>query len=62
MKKNIGTMDRVIRLVLAVVLFGLAWKFSNWVLLLAGVFCLYEALASWCALYALIGRNSCPIR
>jgi hypothetical protein len=62
MKKNIGTTDRIIRIVLALVLFFFAWQFQSVLLLLGGVFCLYEALISWCAFYALMGRNTCPLQ
>lgn len=61
MKKNIGTTDRLIRLTLAMVLFALAYWYQSWILLGIGLFTLYEAVASWCVMYALLGKNSCPI-
>lgn len=61
MKKNIGLKDRLLRFSLALVLFGLAIWFQSWVLAIFGLFTLYEALASWCVLYQLIGKNTCPI-
>lgn len=65
MKKNIGKFDRVVRLVLGL----LAWVAALYVgaiilkivLLLVGIFCVLEALLSRCALYALLGKNTCPI-
>lgn len=66
MKKNIGTPDRVFRLSLGLVLLAAA-IFSPLGLVIriiftaAAVFTLYEALVGWCALYALIGKNSCPV-
>lgn len=65
MKKNLGTIDRVLRLVLAIII-GVAIFLTDSIIIqifLAGLslFILYEALASWCLLYALIGRNTCPI-
>jgi hypothetical protein len=61
MKKNIGTNDRILRLIIAFILFGLAVGFKSLILAAFGLFTLYEALASWCVLYQLIGKNTCPI-
>ena len=65
MKKNMGKADRVVRLVFGLIallaaLFvtGLVLKL---VLLFFGLFCLLEALVSRCALYAILGKNTCPI-
>lgn len=65
MKKNIGLLDRIIRFVLGVLLIGgLLFVSSAWsklFLVLIGLFCLYQAIVGWCAFYALIGVNTCPI-
>ena len=61
MKKNIGTTDRLIRLAIAVLLLALAWWIDSWILLAASLFTFYEALAGWCVLYQLLGKNSCSI-
>lgn len=58
--KNIGTVDRILRLILGMGFLALAWWQSSWILLAIGLFCLYEAIASWCVLYAILGKNSCP--
>lgn len=59
MKKNIGTPDRLLRLAIAMILLLLAyWKWS-WILLIAGLFVLFEAISSWCVLYQILGKNSC---
>ena len=63
-KKNIGTADRVLRIGLGIVLLILAFFSEGWgagVLVVTGLFCLYEGAASWCLLYQLIGKNSCPV-
>lgn len=60
MKKNIGKADRILRFILACVFLGLALWFKSWLLAAVGVFTLYEAIASWCVLYQLLGKNSCP--
>jgi len=61
MKKNIGTKDRMIRLSFGILLLGLSIWYHSWVLLGLAVFTFYEALASWCVWYQIIGKNTCPI-
>lgn len=61
MKKNIGTSDRLIRLGLAIILYIYAWWAGSYIALGFALFTTYEALASWCIIYALLGKNSCPI-
>lgn len=59
---NIGTNDRVIRLLLGITLF--LWAVTtNWsgIVIFAAGFCLFEAIFSWCGLFALMGKNTCPI-
>jgi hypothetical protein len=60
MKKNIGTPGRILRLTIALLLFALALYKTSWILATLGLFVLYEAIASWCLFYQLIGKNSCP--
>ena len=59
MKKNIGTPDRVLRFIGAVLILGFAWWQSSWLALALGLFVLYEAFAGWCAMYQLLGINRC---
>jgi hypothetical protein len=67
MKKNMGTADRLIRIVIAAVVAAL--YFTNVVtgtlgivlLALAGVFVL-TSLISFCPLYSLVGLNTCPAK
>jgi hypothetical protein len=64
MKKNMGTTDRVIRTIIAIIIAGL--YFSNVItgtlgivlMIFAGVF-LFTSLISFCPLYTLIGANTC---
>lgn len=60
MKKNIGTPDRILRLLLGLILLGIAWWHSSWIALAFALFTFYEALAGWCVLYQMLGKNSCP--
>lgn len=59
--RNIGLSDRLLRFTIAVGLFIWA-ALSDWspLLLFFAGFTLYEALQKWCALYAAIGKNTCP--
>lgn len=67
MKKNMGTADKLIRLVLAV-LFSVLYftgtvsgMLGTVLLILGGVFVLTSAI-SFCPLYTLIGLNTCPTK
>jgi len=61
MKKNIGSTDRLLRFVISCLFFALAYWYESWILLAAAIFTLYESLASWCVMYQILGKNSCPI-
>jgi hypothetical protein len=60
MKKNIGKPDRIVRLIVGILLLGWAYWQMSWILLVLGLFTLFEALMSWCILYQILGKNSCP--
>jgi hypothetical protein len=62
LRKNVGTVDRVLRMTVGVVLLALAftgpqtpWGFLGFVPLLTG------ALGT-CPLYTLLGFSTCPVR
>jgi hypothetical protein len=65
MKKNMGSTDKIIRILVAIVIAGLF--FANIIsgtigiilLALAGIFVL-TSLISFCPLYTLVGANTCP--
>lgn len=59
--KNIGKKDRWFRAILGSVLFLLAIT-TSWspILLFFSGFCFFEAIFSWCGVYAAMGRNTCP--
>lgn len=61
MKKNIGTNDRLLRLAIAILLLIFSWLLPSVILFALSLFVFYEAFASWCVLYQLLGKNSCPI-
>jgi hypothetical protein len=64
MKKNMGSADRIIRLVLAIVLAALYFSGSVTgtlgivLIVLAGVFVL-TSMVSFCPLYTLVGITTC---
>jgi hypothetical protein len=67
MKKNMGTADKIIRLIVAAVL---AFLFYNGTItgtlgivavVITAVFAL-TSLVSFCPLYTLLGINTCPVK
>jgi hypothetical protein len=60
-KRNIGLKDRLWRLSIAVLFFIIGLYTWNPLAFLAAGFVLYETVASWCALYAYLGKNTCPM-
>lgn len=67
MKKNMGTTDKIIRLVLAAIFAGLfltdtvTGTTGIVLMVLAAVFVL-TSLISFCPLYPLVGVNTCPAK
>ncbi|MFD0977450.1 YgaP family membrane protein [Salinimicrobium gaetbulicola] len=65
MKKNMGTADRIIRIIIAAIIATLYFNgmitgtLGIVLLVLAGVFVL-TSLISFCPLYTLFGLNTCP--
>ena len=65
MKKNMGTVDKTIRIIIAAVVAGLYYAgtisgtLGIVLLVLAGVFVL-TSLVSFCPLYTLFGISTCP--
>lgn len=60
--KNIGTSDRLLRLAIALGL--LIWAITtSWspLLLFFSGFVFFEAIFSWCGLYAALGKSTCPL-
>ena len=63
MKQNVGSTDKIIRLVLAAVLFSLIFILQGnlrWIGLL-GIVPLVTGLIGSCPLYMLLGITTCPI-
>lgn len=66
MKKNMGSADRVVRIILAAVFAVLYFTGTvtgtlGIVLLILGSIFLLTSLVSFCPLYALVGLRTCPV-
>jgi len=67
MKKNMGSADRVIRIVLAALFAGLYFGgvvtgTLGIVLLILGAVFLLTSLVGFCPLYTLFGLSTCPVK
>lgn len=64
MKANVGSLDKAVRLILALVLFSLYFVFEGNMRFLAllGFIPLLTGLVSWCPLYALFGLSTCSAK
>lgn len=62
MKANVGSVDKTIRIILALVFFSLFFVLEgNWRFLsLIGLIPLITAFVSWCPLYSIFGLSTCP--
>ena len=61
--KNIGTADRLFRVGIGIAL--LFWAITtswNPLLIFLSGFAFFEAIFSWCGLYAAVGKNTCPVK
>lgn len=58
-QKNVGTTDRVVRLVLGIALIGAGWQMMTWWMMVVGVVVLATGLIGWCGLYSLLGVSTC---
>lgn len=64
MKKNMGSTDKTIRILLAVVFAALFFTGTvsgtlGWVLVILGAVFLATSFISFCPLYTLVGMNTC---
>lgn len=61
MAKNVGTIDRIVRIIAGLVLIGIALTqpgaWWGWI----GVVPLVTALVGWCPAYRLLGMRTCPV-
>ncbi|SPJ17069.1 conserved hypothetical protein [Burkholderiales bacterium] len=69
MKVNVGTPERVVRIIAGIVLIALAvlgtvgpWLYTGIVLLVIGIVLLLTGLVRWCPAWALFGVNTCAVK
>lgn len=62
MRKNIGSVDRILRLVIALLLFVYAYWKANWIVFALALFVLFESVYGWCIFYQVLGKNTCSIK
>lgn len=58
MKRNAGTADRIVRIIIGIAALGAGYYFQSW-LGLIGLVPLFTGLIGWCALYPMLGINTC---
>ena len=66
MEKNVGSADKIARIVLGIALIAFAlmgpadigWKWVGWI----GVVPILTAVMGWCPAYSLIGLRTCPVQ
>lgn len=58
MEKNVGKIDKAIRIITGILIMGAGAYYKNW-LGLAGLVPLFTAVTGWCPLYSVLGVNTC---
>lgn len=61
MKKNVGTVDRIIRIIIGVVIIALGFIYSSWWGII-GVIVLLTGILGSCLLYIPFGINTCKVK
>ena len=61
MKKNVGTLDRAIRVILGLVIIGIGVLYESWWGAI-GIVPLGSAAIGWCPPYALLGLSTCKTK
>ncbi|HMT10313.1 MAG TPA: DUF2892 domain-containing protein [Ignavibacteria bacterium] len=61
MKANVGSSDKIIRIILGVVIIAAGFYFKSWFGLI-GIVPLLTAFVSFCPLYSVIGVNTCKVK
>lgn len=61
MMRNVGSIDRVVRVVASVAILAAGFAFKSW-WGLVGVVPLLTATLGWCPLYAPFGLSTCPMK
>ena len=59
--KNVGSADRVIRLILGLVIIGIGYYYQSWCGAI-GIVPIFTALIGWCPSYLPFGINTCSAK
>ncbi|MGB9697268.1 MAG: YgaP family membrane protein [Ignavibacteria bacterium] len=67
MKKNVGTTDRIVRIIVAIILAvlyfaGIVHGVLGVILLILAIVLVITSVMSFCALYTLLGISTCPAK
>lgn len=64
MKSNVGSVDKIVRIIIALALFSLYFILEGNLRYIAviGFIPLLTAFVSWCPLYSIIGISTCPLK
>ena len=64
--KNVGAMDRSIRVIFGVLLFACIGFVQNpiveWILLIGSIMLFFTAYIGWCGLYKVFKINTCKVK
>ncbi|MCB9992759.1 MAG: DUF2892 domain-containing protein [Hyphomicrobiaceae bacterium] len=65
MKANVGSLDKIVRIVLGVAMLALFFIFPDagwrwWMLI--GIVPIATALMGWCPIYRIFGMSTCPVK
>lgn len=61
MVKNVGTIDRVLRILIGLALVGWGLYAKNWIGVI-GIIPILTGIVSFCPLYKLFGLSTCPLK
>ena len=61
MQRNLGTIDRIVRILLGIVIIGAGFVFRSW-WGVVGIVPLATGFIGFCGLYALFGISTCKIK
>ncbi len=61
MKANVGSLDKIIRIILALIIFVIGYMTKSWWGLL-GLIPLVTALTGHCLIYTILGINTCKVK
>ena len=59
LKRNIGKIDKWIRIVSGIALVAAGYYFQSWLLGIAGVIIFGTGIIDWCLIYKLLGVSTC---